>query len=503
MISEQRWDHEVDVVVAGSGNGGMSAALAAAEAGARTLVVEIGSVTGGSSAMSGGGIAINGAHSYEEFVEITHGMHDADMSRAYFDGFSTYTDWLQSIGAAIWHMDPDELDWTGRPAGMRWWMGSNPNGASEPQCREYFTSLERILARLGGTLLTRTRAMKILTDEDGRITGLRARSWRTSPLRMDGETINIRADNVVLACGGFHQNKELMQRYVGSEADLISGVGSPYNRGEGIALAQPLGAALSKAMSGVYGAAMSAYPARRPMEDPELWETLTEKDKSDLFDLLWFELPPGHIAVNLNGERFVDESIERYRVIQAVARQQRAMGVILFDDAMWEEAAEARYMAPGTGSSEREKLVTRERIEGEILLRADGIEELVDKLAARGPHEVYRENLVKTIEECARAADAGRQDLRFKRTWVRKLEKPPFYAWPFTAGVLYTMGGLAINPSAQVLDGQRAPIPGLYASPPCAGGVFRDYYGGSIASAGVFGFIAGRHAARRLAKAPA
>jgi succinate dehydrogenase/fumarate reductase flavoprotein subunit len=83
------------------------------------------------------------------------------------------------------------------------------------------------------------------------------------------------------------------------------------------------------------------------------------------------------------------------------------------------------------------------------------------------------------------------------RSELIKLQTPPFYAWPFTAGVVYTMGGLAINTSAQVLDQQRIPIPGLYASPPCAGGVFRDYYAGSIGSAGVFGWIAGQHAAAK------
>ena len=495
----RRWDYEADVVVAGAGNGGLSAALAAAEAGARVVVVEIGSVTGGSSAMSGGGIAINGANSYEEYVQITHGMHDAPMSKAYYEGFLEYTGWLQSVGAALWAMDAEAADWTGRGAGLRYWMGSDPAAASEPQCREYFTSLEKALANQGGVLLLKTRAREILTDGAGAIVGLRAERWQTSPLEMDGGTVHIKAPNVVLSCGGFHQNKEMAQRYIGPDADLIAAVGSPYNRGEGVALAQPLGAALSNSMSGIYGAAMSAYPARRPMEDPEVWETLTEKDKSDLFDLLWFELPPGNIVVNLNGERFVDESIERYRVIQAVAKQYRATAVLLFDEAMWDEVAEARFLAPGTGSTEREKLATRLRLEGEILLRADTIEELVDKLAESGPHETYGPNLLRTIEECARAADSGSTDLRVRRTWTRKLESPPFYAWPFTAGVLYTMGGLAINAQAQVLDMQRAPIPGLYATPPCAGGVFREFYGGSIASAGVFGYKAGRHAGRRSA----
>ena len=202
--------------------------------------------------------------------------------------------------------------------------------------------------------------------------------------------------------------------------------------------------------------------------------------------------------MNVDGKRFVDESEIRYRVIQAVAKQPRAMGIMLFDAAMYAEIADLQILQPGTWSTEREKFATREKLEGSKLIQADTIEELADKLAKIGPHQTYKANLLRTIAECARAADESRSDLEFNRPEMRKLQTPPFYAWPFTAGVVYTMGGLAINTSAQVLDQQRIPIPGLYASPPCAGGVFRDYYAGSIASAGVFGWIAGRHAAAGL-----
>ncbi len=121
------WNHEFDVVVAGSGNGGMSAAIAAAQAGARALVVEIDAVIGGSSAMSAGGIHIGGATTYEEYLEVTHGMHDPAFSRIYFDSFVAYVAWLKQIGAAIWTYPPPALNVN---------MGSDPDGPSQPQCRE-------------------------------------------------------------------------------------------------------------------------------------------------------------------------------------------------------------------------------------------------------------------------------------------------------------------------------------------------------------------------------
>lgn len=480
------WTHEADVVVVGSGNGGMSAAIAAAKAGARTVIVEIDTVSGGSSAMSGGGIRIGGANSYEDYLEVTRGMHDPAFSQVYFDSYLRYVDWLRTIGAAI-RPSPD--------GGIDVWMGTKSDEASEPQCREYFDSLERIFADEGGVLLLKSRARKILTDADGAIIGLKVKQWTSSPFEDDGETLYIKAPNVILAAGGFQNNKELCSRYIGPDADLISAVGSPYNRGEGMILAQEIGASLSASMSGIYGSYMSAFPAKRPMEDTRQWLHFGEADKTRLFNLLWFNTPPGFIAVNLHGKRFVDEAEIRYRVAQGVARQPRAAGIMLFDQAMYDEVADLRMLNPGTGASEAEKFDIRAALEGQTLLKFDTIEELADDLAKPGPNSTYRPNLMKTIADCNRAADANDPDMEIRRSELRKLEKGPFYAWPFTAGVVYTMGGLAINTSAQVLDQQKLPIRGLYASPPCAGGVFRDYYGGSIASAGTFGWIAGQHAA--------
>ena len=170
--------------------------------------------------------------------------------------------------------------------------------------------------------------------------------------------------------------------------------------------------------------------------------------------------------MNLEGERFVDEGDVYYRLAQAVARQTRGMGIMIFDEQMFRAVAELRMSVPGTGASEGEKWEERARLEGDVLIKADSIEALAEKLAQRGPHETYKPNLLATIEECNRAADAGDGNLRIHRSQPVKLEHGPFYAWAFTAGVVYTMGGLAINTKAEVLDSQRAPIRGLYATPP-------------------------------------
>ncbi len=480
-------DRTVDIVVAGAGNGGMSAAIAAAEAGAKVLVVDIDSTVGGSSVMSGGAIHINGATSYDHYVELTRGMHDPELSRAYFDGFVEYTAWLKSVGAAVWGHPAPELKLN---------MGTDPNGPTQQQCRAYFDSLERIFAGYGGEILLKTRAREILTDRQGNITGLRCERWGTSPLE-PGQIFDVSAGNIVLSMGGFQNNKELCARYLGADADLTASVGSPFHRGEGMILAQQVGAALSTSMSGLYGSIMSAHPAKRPMESPEQWVHYSDAEKTKLFELLFFTFPPGNIVVNVRGDRVIDETEPYYRIIGAIAREPRATGFMLFDEAMFSEIADHHLFSPGTGSSEREKFETRCVLEGSELLKGDTLEALVDTLAESGPFNVYKANLLRTIQSCNEAADRQDHDLSVRRSALGKLANPPFYAWPFTSGIVYTMGGLAIDKSGRVLDCQQRPIAGLYATPPCAGGLFRQYYGGSIASAGTFGMIAGRHASAR------
>lgn len=493
-VDQVEWDHEVDVLVAGSGNGGFSAAIAAAEAGARTLLIEVSGRTGGGTAISGGVIGPHFAASYEDLVERTHGMHEESFSRAYWEGWEQYREWLLSIGA---NCQPTEIG-AYVPIEGSISMGSDPSKPSQPQARDYFTSLEKVFAGLGGELLLKTRALHLLTDVEGKIVGLRARQWVDSPKESHGRLVSIRAENVILSVGGFQNSKEYNTRFVAPDADLIAPVGSPYNCGDGIAIAQEVGAALSGSLSNVYGSMMSAFPARRPMEDPETWEAATEEERSRFFELLFFMTPPGWVGVNLEGRRFVDEDAEYYRIAQEVTKQTRATGVMIFDHAMYAAVADLRISEPGTGASESEKFRNRSRLEGVELIEADTLDELVDKIVEPGPSAVYRANLVRTLEEVNDAADTG-ADLPVPRSQRVKLEHGPFYAWPFTSGIVYTMGGLAINTDAQVLDRHRVPIDGLYASPPCAGGVFRNHYGGSIASAGVFGWIAGRHAAARVA----
>lgn len=336
--------------------------------------------------------------------------------------------------------------------------------------------------------MLRTRALKLLTDDEGTIVGLRAKG-------PEG-TLNIKGKAVILACGGFQSNPEFRQRYFGREADLATVMGSPYNQGDGIRIAQEVGAALSGAMSTFSGSWAAAHPCEYPLEDPEEYEKATYDPGSGSLDWLnsisTVSMPAGAILVNLNGERYVDEVAAYPRNIHPTIRQPQAKGIMIFDKPMYD------LIVPYHGL-EMEERVEAIREAGGVVVIADTMSELADKLAEL-PTPVHKANFFKTIDEYNKAVDAGKSaELEVARTGAPiKIETPPFYAFPVTVKIYACFGGLAINEYAQVLDTQHEPIPGLYACPPTAGGIMRSIYRGMIACAGVFGTIAARHIAANL-----
>jgi succinate dehydrogenase/fumarate reductase flavoprotein subunit len=477
----------VDVVVAGAGNGGLSAAIAAAKAGAKVVVVEISATTGGASSYSGGSIHASGIKTYDAYLKATQGLHDPVLGKVYWETFQIYKKWLMEIGASVivsaTYMPDPAVGYMGDLE-----MGVAPRPVTpgiRTNCRVYFDSLERIFKEAGGTLLLKTRALRILTDEAGAIVGLRTKG--------PAGFVNVKAKAVILACGGWQNNPELKVKYLGPDADLARVHGTPYNRGEGMLMAQEVGASLSDGFGSFQCGIHAAHPCRNPQTNPEEYEAAGyDFDGKHLFSAFSIGIPGQKVLVNYEGKRYVDETAAFPNWAVLTVRQSKATGIAIFDGPMW-DAAKGVVGYHGRTSAEGFDIAAKY---GAVILSANTIGELADKLAAL-PTPVHKANFLKTLDEYNKAVKAGTtKELEVPRTSTAvAIEKPPFWAVPTTAGIYCTYGGVAINANAQVLDMQKGIIPRLYATIPTAGGVMRTIYTGAVGCSGTFGWIAGKHAA--------
>ena len=324
-------------------------------------------------------------------------------------------------------------------------------------------------ARQAGVAFRYGCAAREITTKDGCITGL--------VVEQDGTSETLAADTVILACGGFQGNGEMMREQLGPNADTMRLIspGTHFNTGDGIRMATQLGAERAGDWNGMHA---EPVDARAQNSAPVV--------------LVY----PYGIVVDKNGRRFFDEGgglvHETWEWFARTIhfKTPGAMAFAILDRRLWDIADYQRAI--------RSELPP---------LRADSIAELAKLIG------VDADNLAATVAAYNAAClgdpktfDATRCDglaaARMlqppKSNWARALQVPPFLAYPLVGAVAYTFGGLATDERARVLR-EGAPIPGLFA----AGEITGHFYATapnavSVLRALVFGRIAGREAVESL-----
>lgn len=311
--------------------------------------------------------------------------------------------------------------------------------------------------------------------------GTRARSLR----RLDGGfevgigDEALRADAVVLACGGFESNPAWRTRYLGPGWDLARVRGTRFNTGDGIRMAVEVGAATRGNWSGCHAVAWD-------MNAPEFGDL----DVGDNFQKHSY---PFGIMVNNLGKRFVDEGADFRNYTYArygreVLNQPAQCAWQIFD-------AKVRHL-----------LRDEYRIRRVTKASADSLDALAQKMEGVDGNalvaEIARYNAavdIATPFDPTVKDGRGTKGLKVpKSNWANRLDTPPFEAYGVTCGITFTFGGLAVDSEARVLGEDGVPIPRLFAAGELVGGLFYfNYPGGTgLTSGAAFGRIAGGNAGR-------
>jgi len=476
---------QTEVVVVGSGAAGLAAALTAAEDGAKVIIFEKERSPGGTSNFFEGTFAVESDMQRERY--ITYSKDEA------FKNIMEYSHWVANprLVRAIVNESGGTIGWLQRQGVV--FTDATINMPDSPRTYhvikgkgEALVKALTLKAREKGVELRLAASVKKVIKQGDRVAGVVA--------DVDGEDVPVSTKAIVIASGGYANNKEWIKKY--NEFDLgvnLVPVGNVDKMGDGIRMAWEVGAAdEGKNVLELYRVG--------PMGP----------DFAMGGQLEWVAVQPG-LWVSPRGERFCDESVGFYdaSVGNANAKFKEGYSYSIFNDAVVQRMLERGIdknvvigVPPGSKPTDfyRELNGALARKTTEIFV-ADSVEELASKM------NVNLAVLKATIDEYNAFCDKHHDDLFAKDPkFLWPIRGPKYYAVKARTVFLGTMGGIKINEKAEVIDKKDTVIPGLYAAGFDAGGMYGDSYairyssGLSSAFALNSGRIAGRNALKYLGK---
>lgn len=502
----RQWHLETDLVVLGSGGGGLTGAIVARDHGLETVVLEKLERIGGAHALSGGLLWVPLTHQQREagqkdsreaaldYIRTNGlGLHDEARAADYIDKGPETLAYIEQQTPLRWAIALSASDYYRHIPAFNWGRVIAPDPQSMPPVLEALEKRQPLLSQVhpsaAGTSWTATpgssggraivgallsacidRRIPILTGvaaenllvEDGRVVGVRA--------RRAGADYFVRARRgVLIATGGFEHNPEMVKNYLGTP-DGLHPISTPGNVGDGHLMAMEIGA----------GTAMMHFGILSAMA----------LDVSGMAAAGGVGAVPGSIMVNRLGKRCCNESL-----YMSVARAMTAISPNR--DSSWANYPMYVVMdakAAKGGSGFQLKGETLAALAGQIGIDAANLEATVaryndfarkgqDPDFGRGQYGAYEPNFFPDTP-----ATMG------------PLETPPFYAARLGFRCVGTKGGLLTDVHARALSLRGAVIPGLYATSNAAA---HTEFGGGYTSGQanghsiVFGYIAALHAAQK------
>lgn len=468
------FDEMTDVLVVGSGFAGMAAALAAAESGAKVVVVEKMAFLGGNSSLSGGMIAVPGSSvQKEQGVEDSPEKLMADMERI-----------GQGLGDPehirfVCENAADTFEWTRKVMGVEWNTHlTGKGGHSASRCmittqgtgQGILVPCAKKLKAMGVELRTRVFVERTLRGEDGRVRGLQVREGWTFGKPESGTVKTIGARRaVVLAFGGFGADVKYRRRLDPKLGDAFLTTNQPGATAECLREASRIGANIIQADW------IQCLPSCSPVEKGMGLASHFATISGSLYGL-WIDSKTGKRFVNEFGDRKVCTDA----ILRVINKGGKALAV---SDAKGVE--ELNVVRPG--------LI-------EKVLKSGAVKKY-DTLGALCSAYGMDPAVVKATLERHNALLASGKDSDFGRRFDKKAQpigSGPYYVSEQSPKVHHTMGGIATDVTTAVLDvSTDEPIPGLFAAGECVGGIHGAVRIGACAVMDCL--VNGREAGRRAA----
>lgn len=527
-----RWDVTTEVVVVGTGGAGLTAAIRAADAGARVLVLEKTALVGGSTAVSAGVVWVPLNHHLAEvgitdtreealayvrrlsgrvadpellelcvdrgaemlaYLEAHTPLRMAAMAK-FADYYAAYDVPGKKPGGRSCEPYPfpvgDQLpDWAGRiqtKVAVRGQTARNmlaedlgqipraPDELARREREDVRTKGSAIVAALLRGVLDRGIEVRTQTRAE-RLLGSDATVRGIRCVSADGSTRDIEVSHgVVLASGGFEWNRDLVSAFIGYELYPIS---PRHATGDGQIMGMEAGALLGN---------MHSYWGSGAMVDPS---DLSAGSPTPTFDEA--RAAGGTLIVNADGERFVNEAAPYHDFAKAFGE---------FDSTTIAFRNEIAWMVFDHALRSRRSILSLRPGEPvpDWVVSADTIGELAERLG------IDPERLEATVGKFnAHAAEGA--DPQFDRprgmsgSKIRPVDRAPFYAVRIYPGTLGTNGGLRTDGHGRVRRARGGIIAGLYAAGNVAASPLGWGYpgGGATLWAGMtMAYLAGDHVAR-------
>lgn len=478
---------DTDVVVVGAGSSGLSAAVSAAQKGAKVIVLEKMPIAGGSSNYAEGLFAIgtkqlrddaqdiSKSEFYKEIMDYGHYTTNAALLKQFVDESDVTIRWLESLGVGfdavkmsyadspVWHLVMDYKNYI--------------HGAA------LVNRLLDVGKELGVKVYYETPGKKLIY-KNGVVAGVEAEDAK-------GNKVIVNAKSVIIATGGFPNNPAMIDKYTRFDSKKVKGTLPLDKTGDGINMAMEVGAST------------------------EGWGLMTHQGTDgpsvvpfgNLFTMVW---QPA-LWVNKYGKRFVDETavFSFTHASNIVYRQPGSFAWVVFDQDTFDKYTEKDGIEAGIGviipigtklTNLKKEFEESEKAGNPNAVMADTLSELAKKI------NVEPAVIKKTVDTYNSHKDNNLDSEFWMDTkWVMPVKKGKFYAIKIKPMTYVSLGGVKVNEYMQALDENDNVIKGLYTVGCDVGGLHGDTYtlfasGSAFSFAATSGRLAGADAAKQLKK---